>query len=140
MNRRNTEESGPRPDETTASIERRGLLTSVVGAVVVAANGLVFGLLTGAQAILLDGFFNLTYFATGLFTIKVANLLRRGDDEQFPVGYAFFEPLVNGIKGVLLLGVTLIALVGAEHPASQVDLLFTQDERWSAPLDIQNRD
>ena len=101
------------PDEATASIERRGLLTSVVGAVVVATNGLVFGLLTGAQAILLDGFFNLTYFATGLFTIKVANLLRRGDDEQFPVGYAFFEPLVNGIKGVLLLGVTLIALAGA---------------------------
>ena len=100
-------------DTGKIDLERRALLTSVIGAVVVAANGLFFGMLTGAQAILLDGFFNLTYFATGLFTLKVASLLRRGDDDQFPVGYTFFEPLINGIKGVLLLGVTLIALVGA---------------------------
>ena len=27
----------------------------------------------------------------------------------FPVGYGFFEPLVNGSKGVLMLGVTTMA-------------------------------
>jgi cation diffusion facilitator family transporter len=105
--------------EDRVGIEKHAILTSVVGALVVACNGLVFGMVTGAQAILLDGFFNLTAVATGLFTLRVATLLRRGDDEQFPVGYTFFEPLVNGIKGLLLLGVTLIALVGA------VKALFT---------------
>jgi predicted Co/Zn/Cd cation transporter (cation efflux family) len=62
---------------------------------------------------LLDGLFNLTYFATGLFTVKVASLVAGGDDERFPHGYAFFEPLVNGIKGMLVLGVSIMALVGS---------------------------
>ena len=61
----------------------------------------------------MDGLFNLTYFATGLFTVKVAGLVARGDDERFPHGYAFFEPLVNGLKGVLVLGVSVMALLGA---------------------------
>jgi predicted Co/Zn/Cd cation transporter (cation efflux family) len=29
------------------------------------------------------------------------------------LGYAFFEPLINGIKGVLVLGLSVMALVGA---------------------------
>jgi len=65
------------------------------------------------EAIMLDGVFNLTYFATGLFTLKVARLIARGDDERFPYSYAFFEPLVNGLKGVLVLGVSIMAVVGA---------------------------
>ena len=62
---------------------------------------------------MLDGLFNITYFATGLFTVKVASLVAGGDDERFPHGYAFFEPLVNGVKGMLVLGVSIMALVGA---------------------------
>jgi len=45
--------------------------------------------------------------------LKVARLVLRGDGERFPLGYAFFEPLVNGIKGILLLGLTLTALFSA---------------------------
>ena len=45
--------------------------------------------------------------------MKVASLVAGGDDERFPHGYAFFEPLVNGIKGTLLLGVSVMALLGA---------------------------
>jgi len=99
--------------------ERIGLLISVAASLTVGCGGVVFYFLTGAEAILLDGLFNLTYFATGLFTLRVARLIDRGDDELFPVGYSFFEPLVNGSKGVLMLGVTLLALVGA------VEALFT---------------
>jgi len=75
--------------------------------------GLTFTVITRSQAILLDGLFNLIYFGTALFSIKVARLVQRGDDERFPAGYAFFEPLVNGLKGVLVLGVTVMALAGA---------------------------
>jgi predicted Co/Zn/Cd cation transporter (cation efflux family) len=73
----------------------------------------LFSVLTDSQAILLDGLFNLTYFATALFTIKVASLLGRGESEEFPMGYVFFEPLVNGFKGLLILGASALALVGA---------------------------
>ena len=62
---------------------------------------------------MLDGLFNLTYFATGLFTLRVARLVQRGDDERFPYGYTFFEPLVNGLKGVLGLGISVLALFDA---------------------------
>jgi len=106
-------------DEMRTKAERRGLITSVIGALFVGCSGVVFYFLTGAEAILLDGLFNLTYFVTGLFAIKVSRLVLQGDDETFPVGYSFFEPLVNGGKGVLMLGVTLMALISA------VQALFT---------------
>ena len=86
---------------------------SALGNVLVGCVGITVAAFSSSQAILLDGLFNLTYFATGLFTVKVATLVAGGDDERFPHGYAFFEPLVNGIKGMLVLGVSVMALVGS---------------------------
>ena len=88
-----------------ASPERTYLIASAVANLLIAGVGLVVSALSSSQAILLDGVFNLTYFAAGLFTLKVARLVARGDDERFPYSYAFFEPLVNGLKGVLVLGI-----------------------------------
>lgn len=96
-----------------ARIERRYLLASASGNLLIGCVGLVFSVISSSQAILLDGLFNITYFAAGLFTLKVARLVQRGDDERFPYGYAFFEPLVNGVKGVLVLGISAMALVEA---------------------------
>lgn len=93
--------------------ERQYLMIAAMGNVVVACVGITVAWLSESQAILLDGLFNLTYFATGLFTIKVATLVAGGDDQRFPHGYAFFEPLVNGIKGLLVLGMSLMAIVVA---------------------------
>lgn len=94
-------------------LEKRYLIYSLIGNVSVGAMGVVFAILTQSDAILLDGLFNLTYFVTGLFTLKVAILVAGGDDERFPFGYVFFEALVNGIKGVLMLGISLMAMYGA---------------------------
>lgn len=93
--------------------ESRGILLSTIGNLVIGLVGLIFALFSHSQAILLDGLFNLTYVGTGLFTLKVARLVQLGDDEWFPMGYAFFEPLINGIKGMLVLGVSVMALIGA---------------------------
>ena len=73
--------------------ERRALLASTIGCVVIGCVGITFAALAHSQAILLDGAFNLTYFVTGIFTLKVARLVRQGDDERFPYGYSFFEPM-----------------------------------------------
>ena len=99
--------------------ERQVLLISTVGNLVIGLVGILFAVFSRSQAIMLDGLFNLTYFATGLFTLKVAKMVLQGDDERYPMGYAFFEPLINGLKGVLVLGVSIMALVGA------VQALFT---------------
>jgi cation diffusion facilitator family transporter len=93
--------------------EQRSLRISASGCFVIAVVALWASYLSSSQAILLDGFFNATYFLAGLFTIKVSRLVLQGDDVHFPFGYSFFEPLVNGIKGLLILGVSVMALIGA---------------------------
>lgn len=93
--------------------ERSGLMASTGGNLIIGLVGVVIAMVSHSQAILLDGIFNLTYVVTGLFTLKVASLVQRGDDKLFPAGYAFFEPLINGIKGLLVLGVSVMALIGA---------------------------
>lgn len=100
-------------NEKTIRTERKVLLVSAAGNMVIGIVGILFAIFSRSQAILLDGLFNLTYFASGLFTLKVAKMVLKGDDERFPMGYAFFEPLINGIKGVLVLGVSIMALTGA---------------------------
>lgn len=93
--------------------ELKGLRISAAGALVVGCIGILFSQITGSRAILLDGAFNLVYFVVSLLTMKVAHLVYRGDDIRFPVGYSFFEPLINGIKGVLILGISSMALLDA---------------------------
>lgn len=93
--------------------EKKGLRFSAAGNLLIGVVGVVVAVLSHSQAIMLDGIFNLIYFGTGLFTLKVASLVVRGDDARFPVGYGFFEPLVNGIKGLLVLGISVMALIGA---------------------------
>jgi cation diffusion facilitator family transporter len=93
--------------------ERASLIISAAGCLLIAFVALLASHYSGSQAILLDGLFNLTYFLAGLFTIKVSLLVLKGDDARFPYGYSFFEPLVNGIKGLLILGVSIMALIGA---------------------------
>ncbi|MEM7443906.1 MAG: cation transporter [Pseudomonadota bacterium] len=98
---------------THADAENRYLLIAAAGAAVIGCVGVSFSFLASSEAILLDGMFNLVYFVAALVTMKVARLVHMGDSQDFPFGYAAFEPLVNGIKGVLMLGVMMMALVGA---------------------------
>jgi predicted Co/Zn/Cd cation transporter (cation efflux family) len=93
--------------------ERGALRLSATAALLLAVVGLAAAVLTGSGAILLDGLFNLTFCVTALFTLRVARLLDRPDDERYPFGYLFFEPLINTVKGLLILGVSAFALVDA---------------------------
>jgi len=94
-------------------IENRYLKVSALGNLFMATLGIGFFTVTDSQAILLDGLFDLTYFFAALFTYKVAQLVHREDDDRFPYGYAYFEPLVNGVKGLLVLGISIMAFVDA---------------------------
>ncbi len=99
-------------DSKVAS-ERRSLRYSVIANALIAVVGIVMALRTDSEAIMLDGLFNLVYVFVGLFTLKVAALVQAGDDAHFPMGYAYFEPLVNGIKGMLVLGISVFAFISA---------------------------
>lgn len=99
--------------DETAAAEKKYLTITAISSAVLGCIGVGFSFVAESQAVLLDGLFNLVYFIAGLFTLKVAQLVRRGDDQDFPFGYTAFEPLVNGLKGVLVLGVTMFAFIDA---------------------------
>lgn len=77
--------------------------------------GLAFGFAASSEseAILLDGFFSLVAFVLSLLTIRVAGLVQGPADEWFHFGYAAFEPMLNTVKGLLLLGICGFSLVSA---------------------------
>lgn len=91
--------------------ERQTLLLSAIMAAVLGGVGVTFALYTGSRAILLDGLFNLTYFAVALVSVRVARLSLAPDNEEFPFGFAYFESLVNAAKGLLILGISVVALI-----------------------------
>ena len=92
----------------------RGLLgVSGAAALAIGVVALFTALATGSGAILVDSAFNLCFFGTALLTLRVATLVGRPDDARFPFGYLHLEPLVNMVKGLLILGVGLIALIDA---------------------------
>lgn len=91
--------------------ERRALLLSTVAALLVGVVGVTMAMITNSGAILLDGMFNLAYFMFAVVTVRVASLAQRPDDEAFPWGYSYFESLINAGKGLLILGVSAVALV-----------------------------
>lgn len=93
--------------------ETGALVLSAAAALTLAGLGLTAAFLSNSRAILLDGLYNLVFFVTALVTLRIARLLRHPDDEKFPFGYMYFEPLINTVKGLLILGVSLFALVDA---------------------------
>ncbi len=95
------------------STERGALVASAAACLVIGVVALIAAAFADAQVILLDGLFNLVFFAAGLFTLKVAALVQQPDDDDFPMGYGYFEPLVNGFKGMLIFGMCVLAGYGA---------------------------
>lgn len=93
--------------------ERSALTLSMVAALVVGLTAVGLGVVTGSGAILLDGAFNLCFFGTAVITLRVARLLERPDDARYPFGYVQYEPLINMVKGLLILGVGGFAVFDA---------------------------
>ncbi|MGB5163437.1 MAG: cation diffusion facilitator family transporter [Thermoanaerobaculia bacterium] len=93
--------------------ELKTLLYAAFGQLFFAALGILFAFLTDSDAIMLDGFFSLIGFGMSLLTMRVARLVRQPDDQWFHFGYARFEPLLNLLKGIVILGVCGLSLASA---------------------------
>jgi cation diffusion facilitator family transporter len=93
--------------------ELRALRLSAWGQLYFGVLGLSFALYTKSEAILLDGYFSLIGFAMSLLTIKVARLVQQPGDETFHFGYFGFEPMLNLLKGIVILGVCGFSLASA---------------------------
>jgi cation diffusion facilitator family transporter len=93
--------------------EASALKLSAWGALGMAILGIIFGMITPSDAILLDGFFSLINFVMAGATLWVSWLLQQPEDDYFQFGYDNFEPLVNLIKGFVITILSLFALLEA---------------------------
>ncbi|MBD8495208.1 cation transporter [Pseudomonas syringae] len=101
----------------------QGLLRlSIAVTVLVAAFGIVFGLLSGSFSIVFDGVYSLADASMSVLALIVATLIRRHTTEgeasrrlaeRFNMGFWHLEPMVLAINGTLLCGVSLYALINA---------------------------
>lgn len=103
----------PSNTSNNTEIEQRALRRSVWGNLFFAALGFGFAASSESEAILLDGFFSLVAFGMSLLTIRVAKLIQSPADDWFHFGFSSFEPMLNTVKGFLLLGICGFSLFSA---------------------------
>ena len=103
----------PQDGKNRERLEQKALWISGFGALVLAALGIGFALLSGSEAILLDGVFSTLGFFMALMTIYVSRIVRRPDDEVFQYGSAQFAPLMNVLKSLVMAVLCGFALLSA---------------------------
>ncbi|MGX9221971.1 cation transporter (plasmid) [Massilia varians] len=103
--------------------EKKVLAIPIVAGGLQAVNGIIGVVTTGSQAVAVDALFSTVYVVVGIFTFYVGMLLRRPANVSYPFGHAAFEPLVNIIKALLLLGIfiyvaieAVLAIADGGHP------------------------
>ena len=98
---------------TSDRLEKIGLYLSVGSALFMSILGISFGIAIASDAILLDGFFNVVTFLMAIVTLWIAWLQKQPENDQFHFGYLSFVPLVNLVKSLLVLVLSLFALFSA---------------------------
>ncbi|MGF1720712.1 cation transporter [Vibrio kyushuensis] len=93
-----------------AAIEKRALLIGVIANLIMAISGWVAFNLSGSEALLLDGNMSFILFITAIVALKIAKIKSMKSD-AFPFGLYVTEALYTFMKGLLLLGVVISAIV-----------------------------
>jgi predicted Co/Zn/Cd cation transporter (cation efflux family) len=98
---------------TPKNLEKFALRLSVLGTLFMATWGISFGLWIQSEAILLDGFFNFISLIMAIASLWVSWLVTQPTNKYFQFDYLNFIPLVNVIKGLLILTVSLFAFASS---------------------------
>ena len=89
--------------------ERKALKISIAGGLFMALLGFGFSILTESEAVFLDGIFSLVNMTMGVISLKVAQMVVEPSTRIFHYGKAQVEPLLNTAKGLLFMGVIVMA-------------------------------
>jgi predicted Co/Zn/Cd cation transporter (cation efflux family) len=92
-------------------VEVRTLYVSMAGALVLAIWGLVMAFLSGSDAILLDGLFNMISAAMSFVSIWVTRLVRQRRTANHPLGFFAYESLYIVFKGGSILVLVVAAVM-----------------------------
>ena len=99
--------------------EQKALKISIAGGFFMALLGFGFSVLTDSEAIFLDGIFSLVNMTMGFVSLKVAKIVVEPSTRMFHYGKAQVEPLLNTAKGLLFMGVIVMAAYAALQSISE---------------------
>jgi predicted Co/Zn/Cd cation transporter (cation efflux family) len=94
-------------------LEQGVLRRSIAATLAVATTGVVFGLVSGSQAILFDGLFSLVDGLIVVLSLANSRLLMSEGSRRFQFGYWHIEPIVIAFNGIVLMLLCLYALLNA---------------------------
>lgn len=96
--------------EIISTVERKALLLGIAANLIMAFSGWAVYYLSGSEALLLDGNMSFILFISSLVALKIAKIKSTRSDD-FPFGLYVTEALYSFMKGLLLLGVVISAIV-----------------------------
>jgi predicted Co/Zn/Cd cation transporter (cation efflux family) len=96
-----------------SALEARVLRISLFATFLIAALGVVFGLMAQSSAILFDGLFSLLDAGITWLTLLVAQLIASQGDRRFQFGYWHLEPLVILLKASVLMFLAVFAFLSS---------------------------
>lgn len=97
----------------STSIEQKILKRSIYCTLIIAASGILFGLLCGSMSIVFDGMFSALDAGMCSLSLLVSRLLSQPLSRRFQYGFLHVEPLVLAFNGSLLTLLCLYAFVNA---------------------------
>lgn len=81
------------------------MVTAVLGSI-----GVVWGIVSGSQMILLDGVYAIIGIVVSLLLLQASAMAEAGPNSRFPYGREAVTPLVIGLQGFILLATLVYAL------------------------------
>ncbi|MDE4305476.1 cation transporter [Phaeobacter gallaeciensis] len=99
--------------DSTKRLESRSLGVAMWGNLFMAAAGLVAGVLSNSNAIMMDGLFSLIGFGSALLGRRISRRIDAGPDKARPYGYAADEAIFSTFRSLSLLGLVLFAITNA---------------------------
>lgn len=103
----------PQNADNKKYLESRSLGVAMWGNMFMAAAGMLAGVLSNSNAIMMDGLFSLIGFGSALLGRRISRRIDAGPDKARPFGYAADEAIFSTFRSLSLLGLVLFAITNA---------------------------
>ncbi|WP_170759565.1 cation transporter [Ruegeria lacuscaerulensis] len=102
----------PKPDRKK-QLESRSLIVAMVGNLFMGAAGILAGILSNSNAIMMDGLYSMIGFGSAYLGRRISFRIDAGPDKRRPFGYAADEAIFSTFRSLSLLGLVLFAITNA---------------------------
>jgi predicted Co/Zn/Cd cation transporter (cation efflux family) len=97
----------------TLALEKKLLTLSVIGALLFALIGIVWGIMSSSQMIFFDGVYSFISVILSMFSLLMAQFMTKSDIRRFPYGKEVLEPISIIVKYTAILILCIVAVISA---------------------------